>query len=121
MKDKDQDINFPDLGHKRQHQRNSGTDQVKAHQYCAAWQTLCQRSRDRRDADIGQHFDGQRRAEDDACLGTRQVKCQQTQRDRGQAGSQQGDDLREKQVAVRSVGENFKHGSRRRRSFWKTW
>jgi len=63
-------------------------------------------SRDRRNADIGDHFDRKRCAQNGSRFVAGDLERQQAQRDRHQAGADQGNDLGGKQVAIRAVGEN---------------
>ena len=101
---------MPDLRHKRQEQRNASAKQIQYHQHGPARQAFSQRRSNRCHSNIGQHLDGQRRAKHCARIGPGQIKSQQAKGNGSQAGAQQGDDLRKKQMAISSVGEDFKHG-----------
>ncbi len=103
-------VNLPDLRHEGQHQGRREAHEVHADQKGSPRQSVSEAADNRRDADIGDHFDRQCDSENRARVGTREIVGQETQCDRREAGTEQRDDLRCKQVPVGAVGEDAQHG-----------
>lgn len=100
----DQNIDLPDLGHKRQADRHQGPDHVHADQQHPARYAVGEGARDRCDTDIGDHLDRQRGSEHRARVASGNVIGEQPERHGRKTGADQRDDLRKEQVAVGSVG-----------------
>jgi hypothetical protein len=103
LKDEDQDVDLPDFRDEGQKHRRHRTDQIEADQHRTARESLGKGSRDRGDADIGDHLDRQRGSEDHPGLAAGQLECEQPQRHRRQARAYQCDHLGHEQVAVGPV------------------
>ena len=64
---------------------------------------------DRRDADIGYHFDGEGRAQHRSRIGARKLIGQQPERHGGEAGAKQRQQLCREQMPVGRVGKRAEH------------
>jgi len=104
-----QGVDLPGLAHERQGSRDAGADDVQRDQQRLAGQPGRQRARERRDADIGDHLDGEGHAEHLAGIGPGQIMGQQTQSHRRHAGAEQGGDLGDEQMPVTGVTEWREH------------
>mmetsp|Transcript_53139 Transcript_53139/g.124386 ORF Transcript_53139/g.124386 Transcript_53139/m.124386 type:complete len:448 (+) Transcript_53139:344-1687(+) len=111
LQHEDQHIDLPDLSDERQQQGDRCAHQVQSDEQSAAGQLFGEGGGHRRNADVGQHLDGQRRAKDRPGVCPCQVVGQQAQGDRGQACADQSDDLSEEEMPIGAVGEDVEHGA----------
>ena len=109
LEHEDEDVDLPDLVDERQEQGDGGAHEVGRHQEGAARQLPGESVRHRRHQHVGNHLDGQRRAEHRAGLGASEAIGQQPEGNRQQAGADQGNDLRCEKVPVGPVGEDAQH------------
>ncbi len=70
---------------------------------------MCEAAHDRRNANIGQHFEGKRRAEHDAGVTAGQIVRQQGERNGGEARACEGDNLRREKPTIRPISEWRRH------------
>jgi len=87
LQDEDEQIHLPNLIDERQSQRDGRPHDVHRDQESASRQKIRKAPNHRRYADIGNHLDRKRSSEHGTCLVARDLKCQQTKRDRHDSGA----------------------------------
>ncbi|CAK7262250.1 protein of unknown function (plasmid) [Shinella sp. WSC3-e] len=109
MQDEDQDVDLPDLGDEGQAEGDGGAYEVECDQQRPPWKHFREGARDRCDADIGDHLDGECRTQHRAGVRSGDLVGEQAEGDRRQTCPDQRDDLRQKEVAIGSVLEDAEH------------
>ena len=115
MQQEDQHIDLPDLRHEGQKQGDRGAEEIERDEHRPPRQALGESGCDRRDADIGDHLDGEGAAENRASVDPRKIEGEQSERDRREAGADEGDHLRREEMTVSAVGEDLQHRAEYRR------
>ncbi len=106
LQQEDQDVDLPHLGDEGQGECHAGAGEVRRHHEDAPGHPVGDGRHQRRDGHIGDHLDRQRGAEDRRGAVAGEVVREQAQRDGGEAGADQGDDLGGEQAAVGAVAQN---------------
>jgi len=105
-----QRINLPGFRNERQGERDAGAHKIKTDEQSLARQAGRERARNRRDADIAEHLDGERRTEDFTSLRSGEIVREQAERDSRQASAEERGCLRREEVAIGAVLERGEHG-----------
>ena len=106
MQDEDQHIDLPDLIDEWQAERDRSPHQIHCDEESPTGQTVGKSTDDRRDADIGDHLDRQRRSQHRTGIAACNVKGEQAKRHSRKARADERNNLRTEQVAIGAIGED---------------
>ncbi len=111
LENEDQYIDLPDFRNERQADGDGSANEIKHNQHRASRQNLSKSPRNRCDTHIGDHLDRKRGAKDRSRMRACDVIGKKPERDGRESRTDQGNDLRQKQMAVGAVLEDVEHVS----------